>query len=260
MTVETGDPTTRAWLDALRSMRAELPRVAGVRSGDRVLCLCGGTGGEAAAIAAAAGAHGRVVIADRDSESLELANERAALVGLTNVEVRRCDVMELPADLRDFDVLTCVLAIHLLPDPLAALEHWRSRLRPGGAVALVEWGPTGPAAAMDAIAGAVADVAEEPSDAAAIEPWRSNAAAVLDGDPWSRTGTRVLEYRVPHRDADAFWVHLQRAAQWAALRGRIGPSRHAQLDARVRERLAAAALPEPFEQTLRFAITVARRT
>jgi ubiquinone/menaquinone biosynthesis C-methylase UbiE len=56
------------------------------------------------------------------------------------------DAVALPFDDASFDLVTCVTAIHLMPDPTAALHEWRRVLRPAGHIvvanftAISNWG------------------------------------------------------------------------------------------------------------------------
>lgn len=92
-----------------------------------------GTGGLAATLAPFVE---RVVGVDRSEAMLSAASRR--LEGLTNVELRRGDLEELPVSDGELDVAVLSLVLHYVVDPRHALrEAWRA-LRPGGRVLVVE--------------------------------------------------------------------------------------------------------------------------
>jgi ubiquinone/menaquinone biosynthesis C-methylase UbiE len=56
------------------------------------------------------------------------------------------DAAALPVASGSVDLLTCVTALHLLPDPAAAFAEWRRALRPGGHLVTATFGPAPEAA------------------------------------------------------------------------------------------------------------------
>lgn len=57
--------------------------------------------------------------------------------------VLRGDALRLPLAGGTVDLLTCVTALHLLPEPSAAFMEWARVLRPGGIVLTATFSPTG---------------------------------------------------------------------------------------------------------------------
>ncbi|GAA3675554.1 hypothetical protein GCM10022237_38870 [Nocardioides ginsengisoli] len=80
---------------------------------------------------------GERVGVDRSPGMLRVA--RAALP--PDVALVLADAAGLPLPDGSADLLTCVTALHLLPDPAAAFAEWRRVLRPGGHLVTATFGP-----------------------------------------------------------------------------------------------------------------------
>lgn len=128
---------------------------APIRTGDRVLDLCCGTGLEAFLAADAVGDGGEVVGVDVAEGMLaqlharlkeEEKEEQAGLVGpgrRGRIRTARHDVTDLDGLAGEagvvrgsFDVVLCSCAFVLLHDPARVVAHWREFLKPGGAMAI----------------------------------------------------------------------------------------------------------------------------
>jgi SAM-dependent methyltransferase len=80
----------------------------------------------------------RFTSVDLSLASLDLARDRAAACGVSNVSFERADLFELPHPPGSFDhVFVCFVLEHL-PDPARALAALRARLRPGGTLTVIE--------------------------------------------------------------------------------------------------------------------------
>jgi ubiquinone/menaquinone biosynthesis C-methylase UbiE len=111
-----------------------------LRSGDRVLDVCCGTGASAIPAAIAVGPTGSVLGVDVSEGLLGLAREKAQ--HLSNIEFQNHDCMALGLPDGQFDAIVCVFGIFFLPDMTAALrELWRM-VKPGGKLAITSWGQT----------------------------------------------------------------------------------------------------------------------
>ncbi|MGW2229336.1 methyltransferase domain-containing protein [Streptomyces formicae] len=121
-----------AWAERLR---AWLPRASG-----EVLDLGCGTG--SLALLAAEQGH-RVTGVDRAPAMVARAREK--LAGHT-ADVLLGDASLPPVGDRRFDAVVARHVLWTLPDPEAALRHWRTLLRPGGRLILIEgvWGTVSP--------------------------------------------------------------------------------------------------------------------
>lgn len=105
--------------------------------GARVLEAGCGVGAQTVVVAPASpGAHFTSI--DLSQVSLAEAQRRAAVAGLTNVEFRRANLLELPFSEGAFDdVLVCFVLEHL-PDPVRALTALQRVLVPGGTLTVIE--------------------------------------------------------------------------------------------------------------------------
>ncbi|MCL8027353.1 class I SAM-dependent methyltransferase [Nocardioides bruguierae] len=100
------------------------------RPGRVVLDVATGTGLALRALQVpGAGADDRLVGVDLSPAMLAVARAHLPTAGLL-----RGDASRLPVAGGVVDVLTCVTAPHLLPEPEAAVRHWRRVLRPDGLV------------------------------------------------------------------------------------------------------------------------------
>jgi SAM-dependent methyltransferase len=107
--------------------------------GERVLELAAGLGETGLLVAELVAPAGGVVISDQAEAMLAGARERAAALGLSNVEfsVLNAEWIDLPV--ASVDAVLCRWGYMLMVDPLAALRETRRVLRPGGRVALAVW-------------------------------------------------------------------------------------------------------------------------
>jgi ubiquinone/menaquinone biosynthesis C-methylase UbiE len=111
-----------------------------LRPGDRVLDLPCGTGHSAIPAAERVGSSGRVAALDVSARMAAVVRDKAAALGLDNVETGVADMTRLtPPDVA-FDVVVCVLGIFFVPDMSAALRALAAQARPGGRVAVAVFG------------------------------------------------------------------------------------------------------------------------
>lgn len=109
--------------------------------GARVLDVCCGTGASALPAAEIVGKSGFVLGVDLAENLLEIARRDANQRGLTNVDFRRGDILDLGLPASSFDAVVCVFGIFFVPDMQTAVrELWRL-VRPGGMLAITTWGP-----------------------------------------------------------------------------------------------------------------------
>lgn len=107
--------------------------------GQRVLDLAAGLGDVGLLAAERVGASGSVVIADQAEPMLQSAAERAAELGVGNLEFKRIDAEWIDLPLGSVDAIACRFGVMLMADPDAALRECRRVLRPGGRIALAVW-------------------------------------------------------------------------------------------------------------------------
>jgi ubiquinone/menaquinone biosynthesis C-methylase UbiE len=122
-----------------------LVELAKLRSHQLVLDVATGTGLAAIAAAAVVGSAGSVLGTDFASGMLQLARQKVAGLGLTNIEFAEADADEQVFQDSEFDVILCSCAIVYLTNIPQALRQWYNTLKPGGVVAfscLAETSPT----------------------------------------------------------------------------------------------------------------------
>lgn len=113
---------------------------AGVRAGDRVLDLAGGTGDIAALLAPRVGDEGLVVLSDINAQMLERGRDRILDEGHSaRVASAQINAQALPFPDRSFDVVTIAFGLRNVTDQPAALAEMRRVLRPGGRALVLEF-------------------------------------------------------------------------------------------------------------------------
>lgn len=114
--------------------RLEMP------AGSSVLDLCSGSGASALPAALAVGPTGHVIAVDLAVELIGLGQSKAKHLGLTNIDFRVGDILELDETQASFDFVVCVFGIFFVPDMAAALRQMWSFVRGGGTLAVTTWG------------------------------------------------------------------------------------------------------------------------
>ncbi len=113
----------------------------------RALIAGGGTGDATMMLAqqmARTNRPGSVTWLDRSIAALKIAQERAAVRGLTNIVWEQRSLLDLPqAGLGLFDYIDCCGVLHHLPDPAEGLRALVSVLAPGGGLGLMVYAPHG---------------------------------------------------------------------------------------------------------------------
>jgi demethylmenaquinone methyltransferase / 2-methoxy-6-polyprenyl-1,4-benzoquinol methylase len=107
--------------------------------GDTVLDVATGTAAVAIELARRSGC--RVVGLDQSAEMLAEGRRRVAAAGLADrIELAQGEAERLPFDDASFDALTFTYLLRYVKDPLATLEELARVVRPGGTVAMLEFG------------------------------------------------------------------------------------------------------------------------
>jgi demethylmenaquinone methyltransferase/2-methoxy-6-polyprenyl-1,4-benzoquinol methylase len=113
---------------------------SGVRAGQAVLDLAGGTGDVAALLSARVGDAGLVVLGDINAQMLAVGRDRLLDRGLfANVRYARLNAEALPFPDAHFDAVTIAFGLRNVTDKLAALKEMKRVLRPGGKVMVLEF-------------------------------------------------------------------------------------------------------------------------
>jgi SAM-dependent methyltransferase len=122
---------------------ARLVELAALRPGQSVLDVGGGYGEPSLTAARVVGPDGRVVCTDISEAMLDVARQRFAEAGVSNVELVTSDAEELVFDAESFDSVLSRATIMFLPDVVGTLRRLRGFMRPGGRLAASVWGPVG---------------------------------------------------------------------------------------------------------------------
>lgn len=124
------------WLDEASELMLDLAEIG---TGDRVLDVAAGAGGQSVRAAQRVGPSGTVLATDISPEILRYAERAALEAGLTNLTTRESDAEALDAEPASFDAAISRLGLIYLPDRAAALGAIHRALKPGGHVASINY-------------------------------------------------------------------------------------------------------------------------
>lgn len=113
---------------------------SGVRPGQKVLDLAGGTGDLAAKFARIVGPTGEVVLADINDSMLRVGRDKLRDLGIvSNVSYVQADAEKLPFEDNTFDLITIAFGLRNVTDKDAALRSMLRVLKPGGRLLVLEF-------------------------------------------------------------------------------------------------------------------------
>lgn len=122
-------------------------RLAGVREGERVLDVAGGTADLSLAFARRVGASGQVWLTDINHDMLSCGRDRLINKGIS-LPIAQCDAEKLPFPESSFDCVTVAFGLRNMTHKNIALAEMRRVLRPGGRLLVLEfsqvWKPLSP--------------------------------------------------------------------------------------------------------------------
>jgi SAM-dependent methyltransferase len=107
--------------------------------GQTILELAAGPGDTGLLAAEMVQPGGTLISSDFAEPMLDVARERAAALGIDNVEFRVIDAESIDLPTASVDAALCRWGYMLMADPGAALGETRRVLRPGGRLALAAW-------------------------------------------------------------------------------------------------------------------------
>jgi demethylmenaquinone methyltransferase/2-methoxy-6-polyprenyl-1,4-benzoquinol methylase len=114
--------------------------LSGVRKGNAVLDIAGGTGDLAARFADLVGPEGRVVLADINDSMLQVGRDKLLDSGhLENLEFVQADAQDLPFPDDSFDCVTIAFGLRNVTDKERALASMLRVLKPGGRLLVLEF-------------------------------------------------------------------------------------------------------------------------
>jgi SAM-dependent methyltransferase len=134
----------RKWNDLIDASASgicdRLVELAGVQPGSRVLDIACGYGEPSLTAARATGAEGAVVATDIAPEMLAYGRERAAAMGVENIEFVESAAIDLDYPADSFDAAVSRWGIIFDPDGEGAAARVRGFLKPGSRMAISSWG------------------------------------------------------------------------------------------------------------------------
>jgi len=114
--------------------------LSGVRKGNAVLDIAGGTGDLAARFAEIVGPEGHVVLADINDSMLQVGRDKLLDKGLqANLEFVQADAQFLPFPDDSFDCITIAFGLRNVTDKSLALRAMLRVLKPGGRLLVLEF-------------------------------------------------------------------------------------------------------------------------
>lgn len=128
-----------------RAWKRDFVANSGIRLGDRVLDLAGGTGDIAALLSRRVGDNGRVVLTDINDAMLGVGRRRLEDRGIVgNIRYALANAEALPFGDSQFDAVTIAFGLRNVTDKDAALREMRRVLKPGGRALILEFSQVGP--------------------------------------------------------------------------------------------------------------------
>ncbi len=113
---------------------------SGIRLGQQVLDLAGGTGDISALLSKRVGSKGQVVLTDINNHMLEIGRQRLEDRGIAgNMDYALVNAESLPFASRSFDAVTIAFGLRNVTDKDAALREMHRVLRPGGRALILEF-------------------------------------------------------------------------------------------------------------------------
>lgn len=116
---------------------------SGVRPGNKVLDLAGGTGDLTAKFSKLVGKDGSVVLADINSSMLNVGRDKLRDKGLVqNIKYVQANAQYLPFEDNTFDIITIAFGLRNVTDKDEALRSMFRVLKPGGRLLVLEFSQT----------------------------------------------------------------------------------------------------------------------
>lgn len=218
--------------------------------GQRVLELAAGLGETGLLAAELVAPVGGVVISDQAEAMLVGARERAAQLGLSNVEFQVINAEWIDLPVASVDVVLCRWGYMLMADPVAALGETRRVLRPGGRIGLAVWDSieANPWAALTGLELRERGLAEPPAPGTP-GPFalgdEQRVRALLQDAGFAEVRIEALDLRRRHASFAEFWestLDLSRATHDAVLSRPAAEI--AEIEAAVKARFAPYEAPD----------------
>ncbi|MCP4788724.1 MAG: bifunctional demethylmenaquinone methyltransferase/2-methoxy-6-polyprenyl-1,4-benzoquinol methylase UbiE [Gammaproteobacteria bacterium] len=126
-----------------RLWKRQTIEMSGVRTGNKVLDLAGGTGDLTMKFSEIVGPEGQVVLADINDSMIKVGRDRLIDKGIVgNVNYVQANAECLPFPDQTFDCITIAFGLRNVTDKQAALESMARVLKPGGRLLVLEFSKT----------------------------------------------------------------------------------------------------------------------
>jgi len=126
-----------------RLWKRQTIEMSGVRTGNKVLDLAGGTGDLTMKFSEIVGPEGQVVLADINDSMIKVGRDRLIDKGIVgNVNYVQANAECLPFPDQTFDCITIAFGLRNVMDKQAALESMARVLKPGGRLLVLEFSKT----------------------------------------------------------------------------------------------------------------------
>lgn len=114
--------------------------LSGVRAGDTVLDIAGGTGDLSAKFSRLVGDEGQVILADINDSMLRIGRDKLLDQGIAgNLHCTQADAQYLPFPDNTFDCVTIAFGLRNVTDKDLALQAMQRVLKPGGRLLILEF-------------------------------------------------------------------------------------------------------------------------
>jgi SAM-dependent methyltransferase len=186
-----------------------LVEMADINEGDRVLDVAAGYGEPSLTAARRTGPDGSVIATDISAEMLDFGRQRAAALGVENIEFMQSDANSLDFPAESFDAAVSRWGIIFDPDGEGAAAKVRGFLKPGSRFAIASWGPPERVPFLE-IAMKTAmerlDLPPAPPDTPGplSRPTEEAIGGLLEGGGFSNIEVEELEVRFAFDSADEY--------------------------------------------------------
>jgi len=140
---DTAVPRLKDWgpflVQQLQPVSERMLELADIQPGSRVLDVATDGGEPAVTAAHRFGSSGQVIATDLAPQMIALGRERAAELGLHNIDFREMDAEAPDLPEHSFEIVLCRLGLMFLPNPQGALERLHKLLVPGGRLVAAVW-------------------------------------------------------------------------------------------------------------------------